>query len=198
MKQIILASASPRRRELLGLWKIDFQIVPARGEEILTSGDPKEAVCALSRQKAEEVAEQFGPGFLIIGADTVVALDGEILGKPGSEKGAFDMLNKLQGHTHSVFTGVTLIGKEQKGSWRRTFAEETKVTVMPMTETQIWDYVNQGESLDKAGAYAIQGFFGTFVEKIEGDYNNVVGLPLSRLYRELAAAGEEPKERSYL
>lgn len=192
MKQMILASASPRRKELLGLWKIDFQIVPAKKEEVLTTREPEEAVCELSRQKAEEVAEQFGEGSLIIGADTVVALDGEILGKPGSEKGAFDMLQKLQGHTHSVFTGVTVIGKEKGESWSRTFVEETRVTVVPMTEVQIWNYVNHGESLDKAGAYAIQGFFGTFVEKIEGDYNNVVGLPLSRLFQELMAAGEAP------
>lgn len=192
MKQVILASASPRRRELLGLWKIDFQVVPARKEEVLTTREPGEAVCKLSRQKAEEVAGQFGEGSLVIGADTVVVLDGEILGKPGSEKGAFDMLYKLQGHTHSVFTGVTVAGKEKGENWSLTFAEETKVTVARMTEAQIWNYVNLGESLDKAGAYAMQGFFGTFVEKIEGDYNNVIGLPLSRLYRELAAVGREP------
>lgn len=191
MKQIILASASPRRKELLGLLERDFQIVPARKEEVLTTSDPGKAVRELSGQKAWEVAENAGLDTLVIGADTVVALDGEILGKPGDEKGACAMLRKLQGRTHSVFTGVTVIGTERDGrTWSHTFAEETKVTISPMTETQIEDYVNHGESLDKAGSYAIQGVFGVYVERIEGDYNNVVGLPLSRLYRELCEAGE--------
>lgn len=190
MKQIILASASPRRKELLGLLKMDFRIVPARKEEVLTTSDPEEAVRELSSQKAWEVAENAGPDTLVIGADTVVALDGEILGKPAGEEGAFAMLWKLQGRTHSVFTGVTLVGIEKDGKWSRTFAEETKVTISPMTRSQIRNYVNHGESLDKAGAYAIQGIFGAFVERIEGDYNNVVGLPLSRLYRELCETGE--------
>ncbi|MBQ8184202.1 MAG: septum formation protein Maf [Lachnospiraceae bacterium] len=194
MKQIILASASPRRKELLGLLNTEFQIFPAVGEEVLTTSDPARAVQELSGQKAREVAcrifaETEGE-VLVIGADTVVALDGEILGKPGSLEEAFSMIEKLQGRTHSVFTGVTVIDRDVSGQERsRTFAEETFVTVSPMTETQIWTYVNRGESLDKAGAYGIQGVFGAFVESIQGDYNNVVGLPVSRLYRELYDMG---------
>ena len=191
MKQMILASASPRRKELLGLLETDFQIVPARKEEVLTTSDPGTAVRELSRQKAWEVAEKSGPDTLVIGADTVVALDGEILGKPAGEEGARAMLKKLQGRTHSVCTGVTVIGVGKEDTWSRTFAEETRVTISPMTDAQIQNYVNHGESLDKAGAYAIQGVFGVFVERIEGDYNNVVGLPVSRLYRELRQAGED-------
>lgn len=192
MRQIILASASPRRKELLGLLGVEFQIQPAVGEEVLTTNNPAEAVKELSRQKAEEIAGKTSGTVLVIGADTVVAQDGEILGKPGSPECAFDMIKKLQGRTHSVFTGVTVIekGAEKETAVRSlTFAEETKVVVAPMTDAQIWDYVNLGESLDKAGAYGIQGIFGAFVEKIDGDYNNVVGLPVSRLYRELYAIG---------
>lgn len=191
MRQIILASASPRRKELLGLLGISFQIIPAAGEEVLTTSDPKEAVKELSWQKAREVAADAKEHALVIGADTVVALDGEILGKPGSMQGAFAMIQKLQGCTHSVYTGVTVIekGAEGQADHSFTFAEETQVTVSPMTEQQIWNYVNLGESLDKAGAYGIQGAFGVFVEQIHGDYNNVVGLPVSRLYRELYQAG---------
>ena len=191
MRQIILASVSPRRRELLGMLGVQFQIQPAVGEEILTTTDPAEAVKELSAQKAGEIAEKADGDTLVIGADTVVALDGEILGKPGSNEGAFAMIKKLQGRTHSVFTGVTVIdcGGRKRETRIRTFAEETKVIVSAMTDQQIWDYVNLGESLDKAGAYGIQGAFGVFVEKIDGDYNNVVGLPVSRLYRELCAIG---------
>ena len=192
MRQIILASASPRRKELLGLLRVEFKIQPAVGEEVLTTTNPSDAVKELSAQKAGEIAEHAVGHVLIIGADTVVSQDGEILGKPVSEQDAFDMIKKLQGNTHSVFTGVTVLEKteEQEGYLRSiTFAEETKVVVAPMSDKQIWDYVNLGESMDKAGAYGIQGIFGAFVERIDGDYNNVVGLPVSRLYRELYAAG---------
>jgi len=174
----------------LGLLGVDFKIVPAVGEEVLTTYDPAEAVKELSSQKAWEIAKKSAGHVLIIGADTVVAQDGEILGKPGSDEEAYEMIQKLQGRAHSVFTGVTVIEKTDETDVQvSTFAEETRVFVSPMTERQIWNYVHLGQSMDKAGAYGIQGEFGVFVEKIDGDYNNVVGLPVSRLYRELYAMG---------
>ncbi len=192
MRQLILASASPRRRQLLGLLNIGFQVIPARGEEVLDTSDPVLAVRELSRQKAAEVAGWVEGEALVIGADTVVALGGEILGKPTSREHAFAMLAKLQGNTHSVFTGVTLLEKEGQGIVQsRTFVEETRVAIGSMTDRQIWEYINRNESMDKAGAYAIQGPFGVFVQGIAGDYNNVVGLPLSRLYRELLEMGTD-------
>ncbi len=201
MNKIILASASPRRKELLGLLGVKFDIQPAVGDEILTTTNPEEAVKELSAQKAGEVAGTISGHALVIGADTVVAQDGEILGKPTSEQEAFEMIKKLQGRTHSVFTGVTVLEKRpDREDYVRsmTFAEETKVVVASMSDKQIWDYVNLGESMDKAGAYGIQGIFGAFVERIDGDYNNVVGLPVSRLYRELYAAGIDLLDKTEL
>ena len=117
------------------------------------------------------------------------------MGKPESREHAFAMLLKLQGNIHSVFTGVTLLEKDRQSIIQsRTFVEETRVSVGPMTERQIWDYINREESMDKAGAYAIQGPFGVFIQGITGDYNNVVGLPLSRLYREFLEMGIDPLE----
>ena len=173
MKQIILASASPRRRELLAQIGLDFTVLPASGEEKLTKQIPSEIVEELSSQKAEAVAEQIPDG-IIIGADTVVCQDGEIMGKPKDEADALRMLRQLQGEMHSVFTGVTLIVKEN-GSVisKQTFSQETRV------------YLYAGEPMDKAGAYGIQGRFAAYVEGIEGDYNNVVGLPVSAVWQEI-------------
>lgn len=174
----------------MGLLHREFSVIPAQGEEVLTTRNPAQAVKELSRQKAEEVEGRTKGEALILGADTVVALEGEILGKPASEEEAFAMLKKLQGKVHSVFTGVTILVRDAAGGCvRATFAEETRVTVSPMTDAQILWYIGQKESLDKAGAYGIQGAFSIFVEGIEGDYQNVVGLPLSRVYREAGKLG---------
>lgn len=186
MKKIILASGSPRRKELLEQIGAAFEIVKAEGEEVITTTIPTEAVKELSCQKAREVAAKCA-GDVIIGADTVVAADGQILGKPKDKEDAMRMLRLLQGKEHEVITGVTVLFKEQQKMIQ--FAEVTKVHVFPMTEEQIEDYIKSGEPMDKAGAYGIQGKFAAYVSGIEGDYNNVVGLPVGRLYQEVLKAG---------
>lgn len=184
MKRIILASASPRRRELLRQIGLAFEVIPSRAEEIITGDSPADVAEGLSGQKAEDVAASIGEG-IVIGADTIVWQDGCILGKPGSREDARRMLRRLQGNTHSVFTGVTVLVKNAQGTVRRTFSCETKVHVFPMSEEETEKYLDTGEAMDKAGAYGIQGAFAAWVESIEGDYNNVVGLPVSALYQVL-------------
>lgn len=186
MKKIILASGSPRRKELLTQIGITYEIQKAEGEEVITSTVPTEVVKELSLQKAQEVAGCCD-GDVIIGADTVVAAEGEILGKPVDRADAIRMIRMIQGRDHEVITGVSVILKECGRVI--SFAEVTKVHVFPMTEAQIEAYVDTLEPMDKAGAYGIQGKFAAYVSGIEGDYNNVVGLPIGRLYQEVLAAG---------
>lgn len=178
---IILASQSPRRQELLKLITNDFEIKVSNVDETLPSGiSPKDAVLYLSKIKAEPFKNGSD---IIIGADTVVALDGKILGKPKNDENAREMLKFLSGKAHSVFTGVTLI----KGDIKRSFSVETKVKFFDLTDEEIDEYIKTGEPADKAGAYGIQGYGSLLVEKIDGDYFNVVGLPVSKLARELLA-----------
>lgn len=176
---IILASKSPRRKELLSLITEDFIIKTADVDETLPKGiKPDKAVEYLSRIKAEP----FDNGTdTVIGADTVVAIDGRILGKPKNRDDAFNMLKMLSGRAHSVFTGVTVIRPDQS----ITFSVETKVKFFDLTDEEINRYINTDEPYDKAGAYAIQGKGSLFVEKIDGDYFNVVGLPISTLNKYL-------------
>ncbi len=178
---IILASQSPRRQELLKLITSDFEIKVNNVDETLPDKiTPKEAVMYLSKIKAEPFADGDN---IVIGADTVVALDGKILGKPKSEENAKEMLKFLSGRTHSVFTGVTLASDKKT----KTFAVETKVKFFELTNEEIDAYIKTKEPFDKAGAYGIQGYGSLLVEKIDGDYFNVVGLPVSTLARELKA-----------
>lgn len=178
---IILASQSPRRQELLKLITSDFEIKVSNVDETLPNKiTPKEAVMYLSKIKAEPFADG---NDIVIGADTVVALDGKILGKPKNEENAKEMLRFLSGRTHSVFTGVTLAS----GKKTKTFAVETKVKFFELTNEEIDAYIKTKEPFDKAGAYGIQGYGSLLVEKINGDYFNVVGLPVSTLARELKA-----------
>lgn len=202
MGQIILASGSPRRRELLEQIGISFEICPAKGEEIMNSTLPWEVVSELSAQKAREVAgmlNQYGKShkelvtpqdIMVIGADTVVAAGNEILGKPKDKADAKRMLKKLAGNSHDVYTGVTLVFLSSSGrAGEHTFYEKTSVTMREMSDTEIDRYIATGEPMDKAGAYAIQGKCAIYIDKIEGDYNNVVGLPVSAIYRELKKLG---------
>lgn len=183
---MILASASPRRRELLGLITEDFKIIPAAGEENIPEGTaPEDAVKFLAEQKAEEIFSS-NRGEVIIAADTVVAVGGEILGKPRDEKHAAEMLKTLSGRRHSVFTGVCVIFAD--GS-REVFAEETAVDFYPLSEREVADYVATGEPMDKAGAYGIQGRGALLVKGIVGDYYNVMGLPVGRLNSVLKSYG---------
>ncbi len=178
---MILASQSPRRKELLSLITEDFRIVPAKGEEILPEGiAPCEAVQLLAQQKAEEIAAEY-PDELIIAADTVVAVDDMILGKPADAAHAQEMLKALSGRENSVFTGVCIIN----GGSKKVFAEETAVEFWELSDKEISDYVATGDPMDKAGAYGIQGRGALLVKRIDGDYYNVMGLPVGRLKREL-------------
>lgn len=186
MKKIVLASASPRRKELLEQIGIFFEIQPAKGEEIITGNTPSQIVEELSCQKASEVAEKNREdGTLIIGSDTVVSYEDKIMGKPKDEEDAARMLRKLSGNVHHVYTGVTAILWENGQKRKVTFSEKTEVVFYSISEEEIKEYISTGEPMDKAGAYGIQGIGGKFIREIRGDYNNVVGLPVARLYQEV-------------
>ena len=187
MSKLVLASASPRRKELLSQIGLEFTVYASDCEETRSSTVPEEVVCELAKQKAEDVyfKLQEPADTIVIGADTLVAKDGEILGKPENEEAACRMLLKLADGVHAVYTGVTLIGWRNGERWERTFYEKTEVTFYPMEEEEIAAYVATGEPMDKAGAYGIQGRGAAYIKEIKGDYNNVVGLPIGRLYQEL-------------
>ena len=184
--KIVLASQSPRRRELLGKMGLTFTAQsPNIDEEAVQGLSALELVKALSREKALHIAADEASDTVVIGSDTVVVLDGEVLGKPGSPAQAAEMLSALSGRSHEVCTGVTVCRGDQVVSE----AEVTQVTFRPLTEEEILWYVQTGEPMDKAGAYGIQGYGALFVEKICGDYSNVVGLPVCRLGRMLLSFG---------
>lgn len=184
--KIVLASQSPRRRQLLGQMGLEFTTQsPEIDESAFHGRDAQDLVETLSREKARWVARQQTPDTLVIGADTVVVLDGAILGKPRDWAEAEAMLAALSGRDHQVFTGVTLC----QGDRILTQAEETQVTFRPLTGQEIRQYVSTGEPMDKAGAYGIQGLGGLLVEGIRGDYHNVMGLPICRLGRMLLNFG---------
>lgn len=190
MEEVILASGSPRRRELLEQIGVPFRVCKSGAQERITKTGPSEIVLELSAQKAQAVADAVESG-IILGADTIVAVDGEILGKPADRADAGRMLEKLQGRAHSVFTGVTLIKKTGRTNGSvmrecvRSFYRETRVCVHAMSRDEIEAYLDTGDPFDKAGSYGIQGPFAAFVDCIEGDYNNVVGLPAAAVYQAL-------------
>lgn len=196
MKRIVLASASPRRRELLSQIGVEFEVKPADGEERIISTEPSKVVEELSGQKAMFTAKALEKenghvpeGCIVLGADTIVSYEGRILGKPSDKEDAIQMLSMLQGNTHQVYTGVTVM-KEKQGSWKsHTFFECTDVIFYPVTREEIVEYVNSGDPMDKAGSYGIQGVWGAYVKGIHGDYNNVVGLPVARLIYETKKIG---------
>lgn len=211
--RLVLASASPRRRELLSQIGLEFTVMPSTKEENAKTTEAGALVQELSRQKAVDIWEQLSggqgqnpdadqeqiseetqepnlngkrqPELLVIGADTVVCCEGKILGKPHSREEAAEMLTALQGRSHEVYTGVTLYSQSETV----TFFECTQVEFYPMTEVEISEYIDSKEPMDKAGAYGIQGLGARFVKGIRGDYNNVVGLPVGRLYQELKSRG---------
>lgn len=178
---IILASASPRRRELLSLITEDFIVLTSEVDETLPESiSPKEAVMLLAEKKARAVAEQ-NPESVVIGSDTVVAVDGEILGKPVDNADAASMLKKLSGRWHEVFTGVCVI----KNNKATVFYDGAAVKFADMSNREIDEYIKSGECNDKAGAYGIQGFGARYIEGINGDYYSVMGLPVRKLYKTL-------------
>ena len=172
MKSIILASASPRRKEILKKHNIDFAIEVSDADESHGNMHPADLVEELSKRKASAVFKSH-PSEIVLGADTVVALDDKILEKPKDEKDAFRMIEMLQGNRHQVYTGVTICSPEKS----MTFSVKTDVYVKPMTADEIKTYIATGEGNDKAGSYAIQGIFSKYIEKYDGDFENVVGLP---------------------
>ncbi len=216
--RLVLASASPRRRELLSQIGLEFTVMPSTKEENAKTTEAGALVQELSRQKAVDIWEQLSggqgqnpdadqeqiseetqepnlngkrqPELLVIGADTVVCCEGKILGKPHSREAAAEMLTALQGRSHEVYTGVTLYSQSETV----TFFECTQVEFYPMTEVEISEYIDSKEPMDKAGAYGIQGLGARFVKGIRGDYNNVVGLPVGRLYQELKSRGWMQKQ----
>ncbi len=187
---IILASASPRRTELLKQAGFTFTVIPSSIEEQRTETSPDKLAEDLAFQKAEDVYQSVkqdytGKDFMVIGADTIVYYDGEVLGKPADEQEAFDMLKMLSDRTHQVYTGLTIILKKADEKQIYLMHERTDVTFYPISDHELKDYIATGDPLDKAGAYGIQGPFAVHVKKINGDYNNVVGLPIARLYQSL-------------
>mgnify|MGYP000061584076 CR=1 FL=1 len=177
--KLILASASPRRRELLKILGLDFEVIPSQVEEKITAKEPTLIVTSLAEQKARDVAKRVKEG-LVIGADTIVTLEGTILGKPKSKEEAAKMLSMLSGKEHHVITGVALIDVTSQKSL--VDYELTKVFFRDLTAEEIESYVRTNEGFDKAGAYAIQGIGSLLVKGIEGCYFNVVGLPLTKIY----------------
>lgn len=183
MRQIILASGSPRRRELLQYIVPEFSVIPSDIEE-LASGTPAEQVVKLAKDKACDIAAKH-PDAIVIGSDTLVAIEDTIFGKPTNKKDAAEMLGQLSGETHQVYTGVAVIcGEHMEAEYG-----VTDVTFNQMTPNEIDEYIATGEPMDKAGAYGIQGYGGKFIQKIDGCYFNVMGLPQSILYSMLKKFG---------
>ena len=182
---IILASASPRRRELLEMLGLEFQVVPAHDELDAAGLSPKEAVAKIALGKALEVAAKCSCEDIVIAADTLVCVDGDLLGKPQNRQQAFEMLKMLSGREHQVFTGIAAVHNGKNIS----DAEMTYVRFCEMSDDDIWSYIDTGEPMDKAGAYGIQGKGAVFIEGITGDYFNVMGLPLHRLHSMLRDFG---------
>ncbi len=185
--KLILASGSPRRRELLELTGLRFEVVKSESDESLPVGvNPALAVLILSERKALAVAAlDQCKGCVVIGADTIVSLDGQIFGKPKDAEDAFRMLSALSDRTHTVYTGVSLVNSDLTIN---QFVESTEVHFYPLSDRQIRDYIATGEYSDKAGGYAIQGGGAVFVSGIIGDYYNVMGLPIGRLMQEFPKA----------
>lgn len=185
--KIILASGSPRRKELLLQIGIVPEIIVSHVEEKITSDVPAEVVMSLAEQKAVDVAKNMPEGKVILGSDTVVAADGKILGKPKSHEEAYEMIRSLVGRSHQVYTGVCIV-KKGAADGKDTvvsFYDETDVQVSGMTEAEIREYADSEEPMDKAGAYAVQGFFARYIEGLRGSYANVMGLPVHLVYRKL-------------
>ena len=176
IKNVVLASASPRRKELLLQIGIQPEIVVSHVVERVTSSVPSEVVMELASQKAADVATGRKAGETVIGSDTVVAIDGKILGKPKTHEEAREMIGMLSGRVHQG---------EDGNDCSRVFFDKTDVEVYPLTEEEIFQYAMSEEPMDKAGAYGVQGFFARYIKGLKGSYANVMGLPVSRLYQEL-------------
>lgn len=186
MENIILASASPRRRELLQMLGLRFAVLPSEKEEALTAASPRELVEALARQKAEDIFSRQTGDAVVIGSDTVVsAEDGTIFGKPKNAEDAARMLRQLSGRKHLVSTGAAVFVRRDGRELRESFVSECAVWMDELSQAEIEAYIATGEPMDKAGAYGIQGLGAKYISRIEGDYYTVVGLPVHELYKKL-------------
>lgn len=192
--RLILASKSPRRKAILEL--VGFEpvvMVSGCDESVVKTKEPQKLVAELSKMKALDITEKCDIKDVIVAADTVVSLDGKILGKPKTKKEAVQMLQSLNGRTHDVFTGVTIIYKKKSGDVIDTFVERTPVTFANMSSCEIHEYVDSGEPMDKAGAYGIQGSFAKFIPRVDGDAFSVAGLPIARTYEHIRALANPKK-----
>jgi septum formation protein len=183
--RFVLASASPRRKELLRLLVPDFEVIESTTNENIDIKNAPQHCMRLSFLKASDVAARAGSDAIVIGADTVVCLKGQIMGKPEDKQDAFRMLKALSGRRHFVYTGVTI---SHAGRYLTEY-EKTAVTFAPMTDEQITEYIHTEEPMDKAGAYGIQGYASRYIRKIDGCFFNVVGLPVFRLHTMLKKLG---------
>lgn len=183
MREFVLASASPRRKELLSQIGIKFRVCVSKKEEVILRQSPVSIVKDLSYTKARDVFERGNTDAVVIGADTIVVYEEKVLGKPKNEEEAYEMIKMLQGEVHKVYTGVSIIWKDEDETHVSSFYTETSVELYHMSEEEIRAYIATSEPYDKAGGYAIQGYFARYIKGIKGDYNNVVGLPIGRLYQ---------------
>jgi septum formation protein len=192
-QRLLLASGSPRRKELLQNMNLSFEVIVSDIEETIDETfSPEELVQSLSYQKASSIAQNHPEAF-VIGADTVVLLGNQVLGKPTNKENALQMLLKLSGREHYVLTGVTIIKDKQMVS----FYEKTLIEFWSLTHDEIWNYIQSGEPMDKAGAYGIQGLGAYLVKRMNGDYYTVVGLPVARLMRELQKLGYKIDQKQH-
>jgi len=192
--RIVLASGSPRRKEILAGIGASYEVLVSDCDESTAVTEPAELVKELSYRKAEAVAKDLTGPVIVIGADTVVAYNDSILGKPKDRADAKRMISMLADNIHQVYTGVSLIVKEDAGEQKViTFAECSEVSVDAMTDRQIEEYVDTGEGEDKAGSYAVQGIFAVHIKGIKGDYFNIVGLPVAGIYKRLYEIGIDLK-----
>lgn len=183
--KIVLASASPRRKELMKKVGLKFETMVADVDETVPEGvSPIDSAMLIAQKKALKVSA-LRPDDAVVGADTIVVIDGDILGKPGTEDDAIAMLTRLSGKEHTVITGVCIA----RGNEKITFAETTRVKFYALTKAEIEDYVKTGEPMDKAGAYGVQGLGCVLVERIDGDYFNVMGLPIASVVRAMKSSG---------
>ena len=185
-RRIILASGSPRRKEIMENAGFDFEVIPSKKDEVITEEKPDMIVKSLSRQKAEDIYDTVKPGhdYVIIGSDTMVFYKDRKFGKPQDADNAFEMLKELSGDTHQVYTGVTFVYDNNGEKKIHSFSVSTDVVMYEMSDDEIWDYIATGEPMDKAGAYAIQGICSKYIKEIVGEYINVVGLPIAHLINE--------------
>ncbi|MBE5930004.1 MAG: septum formation protein Maf [Lachnospiraceae bacterium] len=192
--RIVLASGSPRRKEILTGIGASYDVIVSDCDESTAVTEPAELVKELSKRKAEAVAKDLKGPVIVIGADTVVAYNGSILGKPKDRTDAKRMISMLADDVHQVYTGVSLIIKEETGESRViTFAECSEVSVDSMTDRQMEEYLDTKEGEDKAGSYAVQGIFAVHIKEIRGDYFNIVGLPVAAIYKKLYENGIDLK-----